>query len=63
MTTNNATVDPPTGNEVAGDPRDLPTRTVTTQVGRSELGRKTRTGFYTCDPGGTRYPRTEQETR
>ena len=63
VTTNNATVDPPTGNEVAGDPRDLPRRTATTQVGRSELGRKTRTGFYTCDPDGTRHPRTEQETR
>ena len=63
MTTNDATVDPTTGNEVAGDPRDLPRRTATTQVGRGELGRKTRTGFYTCDPDGTRHPRTEQETR
>ena len=63
MTTNDATVDPTTGNEVAGDPRDLPSRTATTQVGRGELGRKTRTGFYTSDPDGTRYPRTEQETR
>ena len=63
MTTNNATVDPTRGNEVAGDPRDLPRRTATTQVGRGELGRKTRTGFYTSDPDGTRHPRTEQETR
>ena len=28
VTTNDATVDPTTGNEVAGDPRDLPSRTV-----------------------------------
>jgi len=63
VTTNNATVDPPTGNEVAGDPRDLPTRTVTTQVGRSQLGRKTGEGFYTCDPDVAPHPRTEQETR
>jgi len=61
--TNNATVDPTTGNEVAGDPRDLPSGTATTQVGRGELGRKTRTGFHTSDPDGTRHPRTEQETR
>ena len=61
--TNDATVDPTTGDEVAGDPRDLPSRTVTTQVGRGELGRKTRTGFYAYEPGGTRHPRTEQETR
>ena len=61
--TNNATVDTTTGNEVTRDPRDLPSRTATTQVGRGELGRKTRTGFYTCDPDGIRRPRTEQETR
>ena len=57
-----ATVDPRTGDEVTGDPRDLPSRTVTAQVERGELGRKTRTGCYASEPGGTRHRRTERET-
>jgi 3-hydroxybutyryl-CoA dehydrogenase len=32
---------------VTGDPRDLPSRTVTELVERGELGRKTGKGFYT----------------
>jgi 3-hydroxybutyryl-CoA dehydrogenase len=48
---------------VTGDPRDLPSRTVTALVERGELGRKTGKGFYTYDPDGTPHPRTEQETR
>ena len=34
---------------VTGDPRDLPSRTVTELVERGELGRKTGKGFYTYD--------------
>ena len=34
---------------VTGDPRDLPSRTVTEKVERGELGRKTGRGFYTYE--------------
>ena len=34
---------------VTGDPRDLPSRTVTELVERGELGRKTGKGFYTYE--------------
>ena len=34
---------------VTGDPRDLPSRTVTELVERGDLGRKTGKGFYTYD--------------
>ena len=34
---------------VTGDPRDLPSRTVTALVERGDLGRKTGKGFYTYD--------------
>jgi len=34
---------------VTGDPRDLPSRTVTDLVERGELGRKTGKGFYTYE--------------
>jgi 3-hydroxybutyryl-CoA dehydrogenase len=39
---------------VTGDPRDLPSRTVTELVERGELGRKTGRGFYTYDSEGNR---------
>jgi len=39
---------------VTGDPRDLPSRTVTEHVERGELGRKTGKGFYTYDQNGHR---------
>jgi 3-hydroxybutyryl-CoA dehydrogenase len=39
---------------VTGDPRDLPSRTVTELVERGELGRKTGKGFYTYDSDGNR---------
>jgi 3-hydroxybutyryl-CoA dehydrogenase len=39
---------------VTGDPRDLPSRTVTQLVERGDLGRKTGKGFYTYDPDGNR---------
>jgi 3-hydroxybutyryl-CoA dehydrogenase len=48
---------------VTGDPRDLPSRTVTELVERGELGRKTDKGFYTYAPDGTRHPRVGQEDR
>jgi len=48
---------------VTGDPRDLPSRTVTELVERGELGRKTGKGFYIYDADGTRHSRTEQEDR
>ena len=34
---------------VTGDPRDLPSRTVTELVERGDLGRKTGKGFYTYE--------------
>jgi 3-hydroxybutyryl-CoA dehydrogenase len=39
---------------VTGDPRDLPSRTITELVERSDLGRKTGKGFYTYDDDGNR---------
>jgi len=39
---------------VSGDPRDLPSRTVTELVERGDLGRKTGKGFYTYDESGDR---------
>ena len=39
---------------VTGDPRDLPSRTVTELVERGDLGRKTGKGFYTYDSDGNR---------
>ena len=39
---------------VTGDPRDLPSRTVTEHVERGELGRKTGKGFYSYDQDGNR---------
>jgi 3-hydroxybutyryl-CoA dehydrogenase len=39
---------------VTGDPRDLPSRTVTELVERGDLGRKTGKGFYTYDESGDR---------
>ena len=39
---------------VTGDPRDLPSRTVTELVERGDLGRKTGKGFYTYDEDGNR---------
>ena len=39
---------------VTGDPRDLPSRTVTELVERGELGRKTGKGFYRYDSDGNR---------
>jgi len=48
---------------VTGDPRDLPSRTVTEMVERGELGRKTGKGFYRYDSDGTKHPRPEPEDR
>jgi 3-hydroxybutyryl-CoA dehydrogenase len=48
---------------VTGDPRDLPSRTITELVERGELGRKTGKGFYTYTADGTRHARTQQEDR
>ena len=39
---------------VSGDPRDLPSRTVTELVERGDLGRKTGKGFYTYNESGDR---------
>ena len=48
-------------HDVTGDPRDLPSRTVTELVERGELGRKTGRGFYTYDADGTRHPRPDDQ--
>lgn len=49
--------------DLSGDPRDLPSATVTALVKRGELGRKTGQGFYRYDTDGTRQSRDEQEIR
>jgi len=41
-------------HDLTGDPRDLPSRTVTDLVERGELGRKTGKGFYSYDQDGNR---------
>ena len=43
-------------HDVTGDPRDLPSRTVTELVERGDLGRKTGKGFYSYDGTASAYP-------
>jgi 3-hydroxybutyryl-CoA dehydrogenase len=50
-------------HDLSGDPRDLPSRTVTELVERGELGRKTGKGFYAYDADGTRHPRTDEDDK
>jgi 3-hydroxybutyryl-CoA dehydrogenase len=47
----------------SGDPKDLPSRSVSALVERGELGRKTGRGWYDYDQNGTKTPRPTEQVR